>query len=67
MILSRLTGISIQVMGIPVPGLVGEFQPIVDYLIPQIANARDLNDPSLQTLKEITKLAPIVSYLKVKI
>lgn len=58
---------SVQVMGIPVPGLVPEFQPITDYLAPQIAAAKDSTDSRLQLLKDLGKLSPVIAHLKVMV
>ncbi|KNA25922.1 hypothetical protein SOVF_002230 [Spinacia oleracea] len=45
----------IQLVGISVPGLEPEFQPVVNYLLPQIAtHEQDSNDLHLQLLSEIT-------------
>lgn len=45
----------IQLVGISVPGLEPEFQPVINYLLPQIAtHEQDSNDSHLQLLQEIT-------------
>jgi hypothetical protein len=51
-------------MGIPVPGLVGELQPVVDYLTPHISNAKDFGDKNLQLLRDLTRLGPVIPQLK---
>ncbi|OAY73554.1 hypothetical protein ACMD2_02487 [Ananas comosus] len=47
---------SIQLIGVPVPGLEPEFQPVVNYLLPHIvSHKQDADDMHLQLLQDIAK------------
>ncbi|GJN20249.1 hypothetical protein PR202_gb07602 [Eleusine coracana subsp. coracana] len=50
----------IQLIGIPVPGLEPEFQPLVNYLLPQITSSKQppSQNVHLQLLKDITTRLP---------
>ncbi|KAL6905413.1 hypothetical protein ACP4OV_003014 [Aristida adscensionis] len=49
----------IQLIGIPVPGLEPEFQPLVNYLLPQItSNKQPSRNMHLQLLKDIANRLP---------
>ncbi|KAL3678453.1 hypothetical protein R1sor_021409 [Riccia sorocarpa] len=57
---------SIQLMGIPVPGLEPEFQPVVDHVLPHIiAHIRDPFDIYLQLLQDIaSRLSAFLPHLE---
>ncbi|KAI4338730.1 hypothetical protein MLD38_023752 [Melastoma candidum] len=56
----------IQLMGVPVSGLELEFQPVVNYLLPQIiAHKQDAHDIHLQLLQDLTeRLLPFIPQLE---
>ncbi|KAL2610037.1 hypothetical protein R1flu_028610 [Riccia fluitans] len=57
---------SIQLMGIPVPGLEPEFQPVVDHVLPHIiAHIRDPSDIYLHLLQDIaSRLSAFLPHLE---
>ncbi|XP_020093990.1 uncharacterized protein LOC109714019 isoform X4 [Ananas comosus] len=57
---------SIQLIGVPVPGLEPEFQPVVNYLLPHIvSHKQDADDMHLQLLQDIAKrLVVFLPYLE---
>ncbi|KAJ7549300.1 hypothetical protein O6H91_07G048500 [Diphasiastrum complanatum] len=59
----------IQLIGIAVPGLEPEFQPVVDYLVPQIISRKqDHHDMYLQLLQDLTsRLSPFLPHLETEL
>ena len=56
----------VQAMGIAIPGLRAELQPVADYLLPHvISNLHDPQDTNLQLLRDISRrLSAIVQHLE---
>ncbi|XP_057857616.1 uncharacterized protein LOC131066784 isoform X2 [Cryptomeria japonica] len=56
----------VQLIGVPVPGLEQEFQPVVDYLLPHIVlHKQDTHDIYLQLLQDVTcRLSPFLPQLE---
>ncbi|KAH9298581.1 hypothetical protein KI387_030263, partial [Taxus chinensis] len=56
----------VQLIGVPVPGLEQEFQPVIDYLLPHIIlHKQDTHDIYLQLLQDITcRLSPFLPQLE---
>ncbi|KAH3756176.1 Armadillo-type fold [Pelomyxa schiedti] len=59
---------SIQVFGIEVPGMVPEFQPVIDTLSALVCSSREQGEQHLTLLREISKkLSPFSFYLQQEI
>lgn len=59
----------VQLIGVPVPGLELEFQPVIDYLLPHIVSRKqDTHDIYLQLLQDITaRLSPFIPHLEAEL